>query len=76
MGRTATEKAPDSWQALYEKHARKHRALTAELRRTKEMLGQMDEAFGVLLRDDHFTTLLRAEGLDQIPAAILKRTRG
>lgn len=59
----------------YEKHARIQRALVKDLQRTQDMLDEFQGAFRSLLADEHFLTLLRAEGLDRIPGALLKLAR-
>jgi hypothetical protein len=73
MRNRASSKAPEPWKELYEREARKQRALIADLRQVLQMLDEMGHAFGILLADENFVTLLRAEGLDAIPTAILHR---
>jgi hypothetical protein len=69
------KETPASLVQRYEEHARSQRALVRDLQRVQEMLGRLNGAFSCLLADDHFVTLLRAERLDRIPSALLKRTR-
>jgi ParB family chromosome partitioning protein len=59
----------------YEEHARGQRAFVRELRTVQEALTRLDRNFRRLLADEHFVTLLRAEGLERIPSALLKRTQ-
>ena len=65
----------EPWLEIYESYAPNQRALARELTKAREMLNCFDEAFSVLLSDEQFTTLLRAEGLDRVPTVITERTR-
>jgi hypothetical protein len=74
--RSATKKEFKSWESRYEEQAQVQRTLVDGLASVQKMLNQMDYAFRLLISDEHFTTLLRAEGFDHIPTVILTRTRG
>lgn len=65
--------SPASLAARYENHAGIQRTLVRDLQRVQKMLDTVDGAFRLLLSDEHFVTLLRAEGLDRIPAALIKK---
>lgn len=67
---------PASLAVRYEKHARIQRWLVRGLQRMQEILEKSDRGFRSLLADENFLTLLRAEGLDQIPHVLLQRARG
>jgi ParB family chromosome partitioning protein len=70
------KETPSSLAHRYEEHARTQRALVQDLQSVQGMLGRLACSFRCLLADEHFVTLLRAEGLDRIPSALLKRTQG
>jgi ParB family chromosome partitioning protein len=59
----------------YEEHAQGQRILVLNLSKVRRMLNKLDRSFRCLLADEHFVTLLRAEGLDRVPDALLKRVR-
>ena len=65
----------ESWLEIYESHAQSQRTLARELTSVTEMLARFDEGFRMLLSDEQFVTLLRAEGLKCIPTAIKERIR-
>jgi ParB family transcriptional regulator, chromosome partitioning protein len=66
-------RAAGAWLTVFEQQASKQRKLVEDLHAVNSMLREMDSAFSVLLQDEQFTTLLRAERLDEIPTAILSR---
>jgi ParB family transcriptional regulator, chromosome partitioning protein len=66
---------PGSLADRFEKQASLQRAVVRDFERKKSMLERLEKTFRVLLADEHFTTLLRAESLDHIPTALLERTR-
>jgi ParB family chromosome partitioning protein len=68
------QETPMSLVRRYEENAKAQRAFVQECHGVQEALARLDSDFRCLLADDHFLTLLRAEGLDRIPSALLKRT--
>ena len=69
------KETPRSLARRYEENARIQRALVRDLEGVQGMLDRLDRGFRCLLADEHLVTLLRAEGLDRIPSALLKRAR-
>jgi ParB family transcriptional regulator, chromosome partitioning protein len=69
------KETPVSLARRYEEQARTQRTLVKDLRSVQRMLDMFDQSFACLLADEHFTTLLRAENLDRIPAVLLARAR-
>lgn len=75
-GRAATGRVKLTGQSLvreYRQKIREQKLLIAKADRTREQLVLMTSALRTLLADENFTTLLRAEGLDQIPAELASR---
>jgi ParB family chromosome partitioning protein len=66
---------PASLVQRYEEQARGQRRLVRDLQTAQGMLERLDRSFRCLLADEHFVTLLRAERLDRILSALLKRTQ-
>jgi hypothetical protein len=67
--------SPDSLAKRYEDQAQIQRAAIRELTGLRVRLSRLECAFRTLFADEHFTTLLRAEGLDAAPAILVSRTR-
>lgn len=67
----AKTETPVSLGQRYEQQARLQRKLILELQTTQRRLDSIVRSFHRLLASEHFITLLRAEGLDRIPAALL-----
>ena len=68
---------PESSETLaqrYEDQAQEQRALINQLQILRRMLTSVENGFRVLLADEHFTTLLRAEDLDRVPAVLVNRS--
>lgn len=59
----------------YEDQAQIQRALVRDLLRLCEIIDRLVSAFRLLFADEHFTTLLRAKGLDRAPTGLLKQIR-
>lgn len=57
----------------YKDKIREQKALIAKAERTKEKLILLTTAIRTLLTDENFTTLLRAEGLQKMPAELAAR---
>jgi ParB family chromosome partitioning protein len=57
----------------YKDKIREQKALIAKAERTKEKLILLTTAIRTLLADENFTTLLRAEGLQKMPAELAAR---
>lgn len=57
----------------YKQKIREQKALIAKADRTREHLLLLTSAMRTLLADENFTTLLRAEGLHQVPAELAAR---
>lgn len=75
-GRTANTRVKLTGQALvreYRQKIREQKLLIAKADRTREQLVLMTSALRTLLADENFTTLLRAEGLDQMPGELALR---
>lgn len=75
-GRTSNNRVKLTGQSLvreYRQKIREQKLLIAKAERTREHLVLMTSALRTLLADENFTTLLRAEGLDQIPAELALR---
>jgi len=74
MRRYARPESSETLAQRYQEQARKQRALVSQLRRLRGMLATVENGFGVLLADEDFTTLLRAEILDRVPTVLVNRT--
>lgn len=57
----------------YKQKIREHKLLIAKAERAREHLLLLTSAMRTLWADENFTTLLRAEGLDQVPAELAFR---
>jgi ParB family chromosome partitioning protein len=57
----------------YKEKIREQKALIAKAERTKERLILLTSAIRTLLADENFTTLLKAEGLQKMPAELAAR---
>lgn len=56
----------------YQQRTREQQALVRRAAQTREKLVLMKSAIRTLLADEHFVTLLRAEGLQEIPEPLVK----
>src|SRR5580704_16836007 len=71
-----TYAGPESSEMLvrrYQDQARKQRTLARQLRVLRARLTSLGNGLRVLLADEHFTTLLRAENLDSVPTVLVNR---
>lgn len=57
----------------YKQKIREQKALVAKAERTRERLILLTSALRTLLADENFTTLLKAEGLQQMPAELVAK---
>jgi hypothetical protein len=67
---------PEGGEALagrYEGQARTQRSLVRDLQRVRGALERLENGFRCLLTDEHFMTLVRAEGLDRVPHFLVNR---
>jgi len=69
------KETPAALAALYEEHARGQRELVEKLQRMDKTMAALVGDLRCLLNDEHFVTLLRAERLDRVPAALLRRAQ-
>lgn len=74
MHKYSRPESPDTLSQRYEDQARIQRALIYALRTLREITEKLQSAFPPLLADENFTTLLRAENLNRVPAALLNRS--
>jgi hypothetical protein len=74
MGRYARRESSETLAQRYQDQARKQHALVCQLKRLQGMLASVENGFRVLLADEHFTTLLRAENLDRVPTVLLNQS--
>lgn len=75
MFKYARPESPVTLAQRYEDKAQIQRALVRDLLRLCEIIDRLVSAFRLLFADEHFTTLLRAEGLDCAPTGLLKQVR-
>jgi ParB family chromosome partitioning protein len=59
----------------YKDKVREQRTLIAKASRTKEQLILLTSVFRALFADENFRTLLRAEGLNSVPAELAARLK-
>lgn len=67
-GRTRRPLTSEALIRVYQKEADRQKLLIKKAELTQGRLMFITQAFRALLEDDHFVTLLRAEGLDTLPA--------
>ncbi len=58
---------------VYRQRVREQKALIAKAELTKERLLLVTSVMRQLLHDEHFVTLLRAEGVADMPAQLMAR---
>jgi hypothetical protein len=73
MGRYARPESSETLAQRYQDQAQEQRALIRQLQRLRLMLASMENGFRLLLADEHFTTLLRAENLDRVPTVLVNQ---
>jgi ParB family chromosome partitioning protein len=61
--------------AVYQQTVKEQRALVAKAEKTKERLVLLTSAFRLLISDENFLTLLRAEQLSDMPEKLAQRLR-
>ncbi|HTA42453.1 MAG TPA: plasmid partitioning protein RepB C-terminal domain-containing protein [Bryobacteraceae bacterium] len=62
--------SPGTLEQRYEDQAQIQRALVSDLRNLRNLLTRLRQAFRLVLADEGFTTLLRAEGIDRAPVLL------
>ena len=65
----------DELSAIYDSDIKRKKRLMARAERFKKILAYTTGAFNKLLRDEHFTNLLKAEGINDIPQELAEMLR-
>jgi hypothetical protein len=73
MNKYSRPENPETLAQRYKDQAKIQQAVIRKLTDLRDTLERLEGAFSILFADEHFTTLLRAEGLDGAPKTLVAR---